>query len=245
MVLTSHLIADSGKKLLSPKLTAKQILLSKLSANINNSGDITFGGITVNPELKEISFKAKLNLVSTRMNLEVLICTQNGRTHETLLTTNIDPFNLQIALILIGSKNGQRLQDNSGRLQGDIIHIDIIPFSKSNKKRVPIESWLFNYKTMKQMKRTGWVFVGSSYNANSCLASKDGNIVNIWSYGNTILDNPASTGDQDDNICVYTEQILEKKLNGNNISTVNRNIEVKVFMTIKSIIIEESNKNNK
>jgi len=58
------------------------------------------------------------------------------------------------------------------------------------------------------MERNGWVFVGSSFTGSMhCMAKEEGNIVNVWSFGNTILDNPASTGNNDDYIVVNSETV--------------------------------------
>ena len=58
--------------------------------------------------------------------------------------------------------------------------------------------------------RSGWVFVGSSFTSDkTCLATKEGNVVNTWSFGNTILDNPSDTGDRDDYFEANTKMIPE------------------------------------
>ncbi len=73
---------------------------------------------------------------------------------------------------------------------------------------IPVEEWLYNEKTKTQHDQTGWVFVGSSFSHDkTCMATQEGNVVNLWSYGNTILDNPDDSGDSDDFYSALTENI--------------------------------------
>ena len=78
-------------------------------------------------------------------------------------------------------------------------------------KIFPIEHWIKNKRTQKEKQRLGWVFVGSSFAGDrTCLATQEGNVVNTWSFGNTILDNPATTGDTDDYFEAYSENIPDE-----------------------------------
>jgi len=209
----------------------KQMIMDKIGAKLNKDGMIELGGITIDPSRKELIFDATLSNWNTE-ELEVLISTPEGRAHEALLTTKVDPYKLQLALILLGAQNGGRMA--TGELQqGSLINIDIQPLHEKEKSRIPVESWLFNYKTNKRMKRSGWVFVGSSFDGGQCIASQEGNLVNIWSLGNTILDNPESTGDMDDFICVYGSKIPTNDFDIETVPHELWKLPIKVFMTIK------------
>jgi hypothetical protein len=71
---------------------------------------------------------------------------------------------------------------------------------------------LINARTSKPFKNNNWVFVGSSFSSQKkCLATKDGNIVTTWSFGNTILDNPSISGDTDDYFNINTDTIPKIK----------------------------------
>lgn len=209
----------------------KQMIMAKIGAKLNKEGMIELGKITIDPAKKELTFPATLANWNSE-ELEVLISTPEGRAHEALLTAEIDPYKLQLALILLGARNGGRL--STGELQqGAIINIDIQSLHKPNQPRIPIETWLYNYKTNHTMKRNGWVFVGSSFDAGQCLASQEGNIVNIWSQGNTILDNPEPSGDADDFICAYGSQMPTYSFDIKKVPYELWQLPIKVFMTMK------------
>jgi len=209
----------------------KQMIMNKIGAKLNNDGMIELGKITIDPSKKELIFDATLSNWNTE-ELEVLISTPEGRAHEALLTTKVDPYKLQLALILLGAQNGGRMA--TGELQqGSLINIDIQSLHEKGQPRIPVESWLFNYKTNKRMKRSGWVFVGSSFDGGQCMASQEGNLVNIWSRGNTILDNPEPTGNMDDFICVYGSKLPNSNFDIKTVPYELWKLPIKVFMTIK------------
>lgn len=195
-----------------PKLNkAEKLIMQKIGAKLTEDQNLELDDIIINRRTKEITFPAKINMWEGP--LEVLICTKKeGRLHESLLFTEIEPFKLQLMLILSGAKNGARNKsfDEKGIPQGTLFDIDVKP---DHGKRVPIENWLYNVVTKKQKERVGWVFVGSSFRDGKCLANVEGNIALTWSFGNTILDNPSVTGDTDDYFGAYTERI--EKVNEN------------------------------
>ncbi len=192
-------VKETGNTL-PPLSEPEKRILDKLGGELLPDQNIKIGDITIHRRELEISFPGILNM--TEGDLEVLISMPHGRVHESLLVSNIDPFNLQLALLLVGAENGSR--DGGEKIsQGTILNIDVQP---KDGRRVPVEDWLLNKKTSKGMDRFGWVFIGSSFTHDMrCLAKEEGNIVNVWSFGNAILDNPAPTGNDDDFIVVNPE----------------------------------------
>ncbi len=192
----------SDKDALPPLTDAEKKLLGRMGGTVLPDQNLKLGDITIHRREREISFPGNVNLVFG--DLEVLIAMPHGRVHESLLSSTIDPLQLQLALLLLGAENGART--GGGQIsQGTIVLIDVQP---EGGKRVPVEDWLLNKRTKEGMEKNGWVFVGSSFMNNmNCLAKKEGNIVNILSFGNTILDNPAPTGDEDNLIVVNRKKV--------------------------------------
>lgn len=182
------------KAALPPLSDTEKRILDKIGGELLPDQNIKIGNIIIHRREKEVSFPAKMCITeSGEYGIEVLIALKNGRLHEALLVTDVEPINLQLALFLIGAENGIRLPGSGKIPQGSLMNIDVQP---ENGERVPVEKWLIDKNTSKELKREGWVFVGSSYvQGMRCLAKDEGNIVNVWSCGNTILDNPADTAD--------------------------------------------------
>lgn len=189
---------------LPPLSEAELRIMKKMGAELLPDQNIKLKDIIIHRREKELSFPCRVNM--TEGDLEVLICTPIGRAHESLLVSKTNPFHLQLALYLLGAENGTRLPGKEIP-QGTLFNIDV---QAAGKKREPVENWLFNKRNSKSKVRNGWVFTGSSFtHDNQCLATEEGNLVNIWSFGNTILDNPSETGDEDDYFSVYTENTPE------------------------------------
>lgn len=190
---------------LPPLSEAEKGILDKIGGELLPDQNIKIGDITIHRRELEISFPGMVNM--TDGDLEVLIAMPHGRVHESLLVSETDPLKLQLALLLIGAENGGRT--GGGKIpQGTIFNIDV---QAKDGERVPVEDWLFNKRTSSGMDRLGWVFIGSSFTHDMrCLAKEEGNIVNVWSFGNTILDNPAPTGNDDDFIVVNPETVPKR-----------------------------------
>ena len=190
-----------------PPLTESELkVLRMIGGKVLPDGNLAIGKVTLLRRSHELSFPAETCI--TNGDLEVLICTESGRAHESLLKTGVNPYNVQLGLLLLGGVNGARkASKKSSVTRGTLIDIFV---KLPDGARFPIERWLRNKKTGKEKKRQGWVFVGSSFGGDkTCLAAKEGNVVNTWSFGNTILDNQASTGDTDDYFEAFTEHIPE------------------------------------
>ncbi|MBN1864973.1 MAG: hypothetical protein JW808_08740 [Victivallales bacterium] len=220
--------ATEGKlKELPPLGTEELRLLKIMGGRVLEDGNIGIGDVTVLRRTRELTMPGYVNI--NQGELEVLISSPMGRTHESLLVSDIDPYHLQMALFLIGARNGTRMppllpqggdDDSKATLsQGSLIDIWV---ELDGVDRFPIEKWLRNRKTNREVERKGWVFVGSSFSPGKvCLATREGNIVNTWSFGNTILDNPSPTGNTDDYFESYSERMPEFKT------------PVKIYMTLR------------
>ncbi|MCK5843588.1 MAG: hypothetical protein KAG97_02700 [Victivallales bacterium] len=190
---------------LPPLSPAELKVLRIMGGKVLPDGNIAIGKVKVLRREQELSFPAELCITSG--DLEVLIATSRGRTHESLLKTEVDPYNVQLGLLLLGGVNGPRMKkkDADSPPQGALVDIYV---KMPNGVKLPIEKWLRNKGLGKSRQRVGWVFVGSSFASDkTCLATKEGNLVNTWSLGNTILDNPSETGDADDYFEAFTENI--------------------------------------
>lgn len=195
-------VKETEKKIVPPLSEHELLLLNKLGGEPLEDGNIKLGLAKIDRAKMEISFPAEVNLRSGE--LEVLICNPGGRTHESLLITELDPLQFQIALLLIGAENGFRIPDASIQ-QGSLLKIDV---ETEDGKRHPIEYWLHDKKRGGQRKTDDWVFVGSSFGHDgSCLAKEEGNIANTWTFGNTIIDNPSDDADDDSALEAFTERI--------------------------------------
>lgn len=149
------------------------------------NGDLKLGAITLHKKYKEISFPA---VFSPSVDIEVLIATAKGRTHESLVQTDASPFQTEIMLYLLGADNEIKRPVKNKR--GSLIDIDIEWIGpKGNVLRDAIENFVLDRRTNSVMKRQGFYFVGSSVIDNYPQAEGAGNIALLYSHPATVLDN--------------------------------------------------------
>ena len=89
-------------------------------------GLFQIGDIRFDRESRSIRFPAAVNM--REGNIEYLLVTATGKTHESLLRTGIEPFQLQLAFLLLGAKgagtNALPL-DPSQSLPGDKVQVEL------------------------------------------------------------------------------------------------------------------------
>ena len=146
--------------------------------------------------------------------IEVFACTIRGKRHESIFTIDCDPKMLQFYLLAFGLKPNNPLQyfGQGGKLEGDLVYIYVRWKDPKTKKWVIYrgEDLVYNIKTKKTMRRSGWVFTGSKFEKYTYktpegktitkevfLASYAGNLVTTYHDPAAILNNPMETGGDD------------------------------------------------
>ena len=167
---------------------AQDKFMRSIGAKLDRDGNVELDGILVDRKLREISFPAYVNM--SRGQLELVVCSPIGRRHESLLLAEVSPLKLQLAMILLGLRNGAAAE-RADVPQGAALRIDVEP---PGGRREPVEAWMRDDSAKAPMPRTAWVFVGSGFSPDRrCLAEASGNIVDINSMDmDTILAAPAS-----------------------------------------------------
>jgi hypothetical protein len=115
------------------------------------NGNIRLGGVEVDPKAGTVKFEGEFNM--REGGLEYAIVAHHGKLHESLLRTAISPYDLQVALVLLGLKSGRPLdyQGDPRAPEGDPVAIGVEwqDGGKSNKAR--IEELVMNMNNKKQM----------------------------------------------------------------------------------------------
>ena len=107
-------------------------LPERIGARRDRAGNILLGSALIRKSDRTISFPGRINI--REGVIEVLVSTSRGRMHESLIVTDLDPFQLQMALILAGYGNGDRKT-------GASFHIEVV-WGKS--VRTPVDEWLYD-----------------------------------------------------------------------------------------------------
>ncbi|NCA86207.1 MAG: hypothetical protein EOM83_11640 [Clostridia bacterium] len=103
--------------------------------------------------------------------LEVILCTKEGKLHESLLSTTVTPLEFQTALLLLGldpvneepddpSKSDPLSNFTTIETPGDSVLI-LLSLQRNGKQVTePLEHFVFNESTKKALKNSTWLFRG-------------------------------------------------------------------------------------
>ena len=151
-------------------------------------GNLELNGAILRNATRELALPCRFVLQEGA--LEVILGKPDGRMHEALLCTEIPAVQVQAMLYLLNAENGFRLPSDKGR-QGDLIDLFIeYKNPQGELEREPLENWIVDTRTGKNLIPQGWVFVGSTVRNGAFQADAEGNIVLNYSIGATVLDSP-------------------------------------------------------
>jgi hypothetical protein len=165
------------------------------------------GDIAIDTKERTVAFPAKVNLI--RGVLEVLICTEYGKTHESLLSTKVDPLHLNVALLMLGLEGGNavRYQGDPTQPLGSPVEIWLNLGEGDKQRRLRAEDWVTNTPMNRPMLHTHWVYVGSVLTKDGFMAQREGQIVTTFHDPMTLIDNPLPGGGDDTVYVVNTEAV--------------------------------------
>lgn len=148
------------------------VVNTKAFAQTINSNDteIDFSGILINKENRSLSLPCKVNM--TTGLIEVILCRPEGKTHESLLVTDIKPIVLNAALLLLGldpvneMPEDPTLEDplspySSIETSADSILINIEYELNGQIFKRPLHEFIFDVRYKKPIDRLSWLYRGA------------------------------------------------------------------------------------
>ena len=167
------------------------------------------GKLSFNPKTREIWFPCRVN--QNEVLLEFAICDEfRGKLHESLLSTKVTPFEIQIAMKLLrwvpSERQIYRKFDESGKPIG-VLKDDgkgrmeiLVRYKGKDGKEVtePIGNWVHNVNTKKVVGAGSWTYTGSKVIDGYFLAAEDGAIAAVYRYEGSLCNtfNPGSDDDE-------------------------------------------------
>jgi hypothetical protein len=181
-------------------------------------GIYEIGQIRLDQKARTVTFPGVLNMNDG--NLEYLIVTEQGNTHESLLVSDVTPSDLHFAMLLLGAKgagaqNGElppsqidsKYLKTAPKLKGDDVDITVHWKVGDTEKSAPVEDWLFNTETKKPVTRGPWIYNGSSFNEGHFLAQIEGAHAALVTYPAALINNPRKGNDNDQIWTVNTKAV--------------------------------------
>lgn len=191
------------KKPAAPAAPQAKPEIKRLGAHEFGLGDIRF-----NDETREISFPGKLNMVEGL--LEYVLVHDSGKAHESLLTTAVSPFDLNVVILLANYrknetmfvlkdvKAGPETMPNPKIDQASLADVFVSWKEGGAEKTERVETWIHNVEARAQAEAGSFVYNGSWHNKTDFLAQKTGSFIALYLDSTSLLNNPRKNNDNDD-----------------------------------------------
>lgn len=177
------------------------------------------GGVKLEKAARRVSFPAKLNMATGP--LEYLLVTTAGKTHESVLTADLEPQHLQVAMLLLGAKGmaaaaftnaptGGPITQGEVRnppLPGQPVLIEVTWTQGGKVQRRRLEELVFNKRAKEPMTKGEFTFTGSRLWQGKFVAQTEGSIIALVTDPDAVFNNPRPNRDADDTWVVCTEVV--------------------------------------
>ncbi len=184
-------------------------------------GVLQVGGVKLEKVARRVSFPAKLNM--NEGPLEYMLVTTMGKTHESVLRTDIEPHHLQIAMLLLGAKGMQAAPltnapsggpitqgpgaERNPPLPGEPVSIEVAWTVDGKVQRKSIEEMVFNKRAKEPMSRGPFTFTGSRVWQGKFVAQTEGSLFALITDPDAVFNNPRPRRDEDDTWIVRKQDV--------------------------------------
>lgn len=188
-------------------------LAKELPANSGSmdgdSDSFTIGKITVDKRARSVRFSASVNLSSGA--LEYLLVTDKGKTHESLFTTTVSPYQLNVAMLLLGANPTPEVSEfppeqithatleSAPELTGNKVDVLVSWNQDGDPQQTRVEEWIDNRLDQAPMTTGSWIYTGSVIYQKRFLAQEEGSIIALVTDPVALINNPRA-GHTDDTI---------------------------------------------
>jgi len=169
------------------------------------------GAVIFDEKTREIRFPTKVNM--TEGLLEFLIVHQNGKVHESLLSTEISPTHLNLALTLLHYRPSRELcplpnetggaSDKFPEVPADVkaaarVTIEVEWSDAGKVRRIPVNEWIQHGVKATSMPAGPWVYGGSDFYEGKFSAETTGDVAAIFISPSALLGYPGDDNNNDD-----------------------------------------------
>jgi len=164
------------------------------------------GTVQVDPVLRCVVVTGFVNLVEGP--IELMACGPGGKVHESLLVLELNPVDLQAALLLIGLRSGPPMKDlGVGPPLGDRVLI-WAEWQQDGQRQVrPLADLAYQWQRKAPLKTDGWVFTGSTFEDGKFKALAEESLITSYWDPWSILNVQAAVGADDEALSVNTNAV--------------------------------------
>src|SRR5258705_4469102 len=161
-------------------------------------GAFQIGKVRLDKNERTVSVPAMVNM--REGVVEYLLVTSNGKTHESVLRTEAEPYHIHLAILLLNAKgkgSNESPADKTKPTPGDPVKVAVI--CKGKEVPVPAEDLVFDRSAKTTMQRVDWIYNGSQINAEGFAAQQTGSIISLIDDPDALINNPLPLRSDEDN----------------------------------------------
>ena len=159
-------------------------------------GLFQIGKVVIDQNKRQVTFPTKVNLRDVL--IEYAIVGKIGKIHESLLSTEIPPTHIHIAMLLLGTKDMRPKSEERRLPPGQPIDILIKWQHEGQSKTGRIEDWIIVEKDKEPISKGMWVYSGARIDDGYFTANTDESIVAIILDIDALANNPRTGNENDD-----------------------------------------------
>jgi hypothetical protein len=161
-------------------------------------GIFELGKVRIDKQKRTIQFPAVVNMKEGLA--EYLLVSTQGKVHESVLRTDVEPFQIHVAVLLLGAKGAQTNFFRPDKPPpGDPITIEVSWKGLVSTKRIPAEEMVFDRANNKPMSKGPWTYTGSFQFEGMFVAQQAGSIISVIYDPEALINNPRERREDDDN----------------------------------------------
>jgi hypothetical protein len=173
-------------------------------------GIYDYHGIQLDKKNHRITFPGTVN--QRQGIIEYVLVNEKGKTHESLLSTLVQPHDIHLALLLIGLKpesipapkdapppdaiDSAYLQ-SAPKLKGEPVRLSVKWTLNGKTKEAQVEDWILNLQTNKPATPGPWTYNGSMIENGVFLADEELSIAAVITDPTALVNNPREGYDND------------------------------------------------
>ena len=163
-----------------------------------DSNKYKLGNVIIDTEANEIVIPGRINM--QKGLVEVFACSPGGKLHESIIESDIVPYYLQVALLLLGLNPVDPKIFDSGEDLSRYSQLEILVKWREHdsEKIYRAEELVWDSTNKKTMQQTNWIFRGSLVIDGNFVANEIKSLITTYNDPTTIIDNPLITGKNDE-----------------------------------------------
>lgn len=169
-------------------------------------GIFELGKVRIDKQKRSVEFPAVVNMKEGLA--EYLLVSTQGKLHESVLRTDVQPYEIHVAMLLLGAKGAETNMWRADKPPpGDSITIEVNWKAWFSNKRAPAEAFVFDRAKNRAMSPGPWVYTGSFRHENIFVAQETGSIISVIADPEALVNNPRERREDDENWIIHSRAL--------------------------------------